>query len=228
MSSSRMMSSSSPSILISVPAYLLKITLSPVLTPMGICFPSSATSFAPKEHWEIGSALGGLDFERSARITGARFALYWGWAARLERALIAFMLDLHTGEHGYTEVLPPFIVNEQSLFGTGQLPKFASDLFKLEGSGYYLIPTAEVPVTNIHRDEVLEEEHLPLAYAAYTPCFRSEAGSYGKDVKGLIRQHQFNKVELVRFAHPESSYLNSRCSWATPKPCSSAWGCTTG
>jgi seryl-tRNA synthetase len=165
-------------------------------------------AFAPKEHWEIGSALGGLDFERSARITGARFALYWGWAARMERALIAFMLDLHTREHGYTEVLPPFIVNEQSLFGTGQLPKFASDLFKLEGSGYYLIPTAEVPVTNIHRDEVLEEEHLPLAYAAYTPCFRSEAGSYGKDVKGLIRQHQFNKVELVRFAHPESSYLN--------------------
>jgi seryl-tRNA synthetase len=165
-------------------------------------------AFAPKEHWEIGPALGGLDFERSAKITGARFALSWGWAARLERALISFMLDLHTLEHGYTEVLPPFIVNEQSLFGTGQLPKFASDLFKLEGSGYYLIPTAEVPVTNIHRDEVLEEEHLPLAYAAYTPCFRSEAGSYGKDVKGLIRQHQFNKVELVRFAHPESSYLN--------------------
>jgi seryl-tRNA synthetase len=164
--------------------------------------------FTPKEHWEIGPALGGLDFERSAKITGARFALYWGWAAKLERALTTFMLDLHTREHGYTEVLPPFIVNDQSLFGTGQLPKFADDLFKLEGTNYYLIPTAEVPLTNIHRDETLDEEHLPLTYAAYTPCFRSEAGSYGKDVKGLIRQHQFNKVELVRFAHPESSFLD--------------------
>jgi seryl-tRNA synthetase len=164
--------------------------------------------FSPKEHWEIGPALGGLDFERSAKITGARFALYWGWAAKLERALTTFMLDLHTREHGYTEVLPPFIVNDQSLFGTGQLPKFADDLFKLEGTSYYLIPTAEVPLTNIHRDETLDEDHLPLTYAAYTPCFRSEAGSYGKDVKGLIRQHQFNKVELVRFAHPESSFLD--------------------
>lgn len=157
-------------------------------------------------HWELGAGLGILDFERAARMTGARFALLTGDGARLERALINFMLDLHTKEHGYTEVLPPFMVNAQSLFGTGQLPKFESDLFKVEPGGYYLIPTAEVPVTNIHAEEILEAGQLPIAYCAYTPCFRSEAGSYGKDVRGLIRQHQFDKVELVRFAAPETSY----------------------
>ncbi|WP_027370791.1 serine--tRNA ligase [Desulfovermiculus halophilus] len=162
--------------------------------------------FQPKAHWDLGPQLGGLDFERAAKITGSRFALSWGWAARLERALISFMLDIQTQENGYLEVLPPFIVNEHSMQGTGQLPKFEEDLFKLEDWPYYLIPTAEVPVTNIHRDEVLAEEQLPLGYTAFTPCFRSEAGSYGKDTKGLIRQHQFNKVELVRFAHPEDSY----------------------
>ena len=162
--------------------------------------------FTPREHWEIGASLGGLDFERSAKITGSRFALYWKWAARLERALAAFMLDLQTREHGYVEVLPPFIVNRESLLGTGQLPKFAADLFKLEGWDYFLIPTAEVPVTNIHRDETLSEQDLPIGYCAFTPCFRSEAGSYGKDTKGLIRQHQFNKVELVRFVSPDTSY----------------------
>ena len=162
--------------------------------------------FTPREHWEIGASLGGLDFERSAKITGSRFALYWKWAARLERALAAFMLDLQTREHGYVEVLPPFIVNRESLLGTGQLPKFAADLFKLEGWDYFLIPTAEVPVTNIHRDETLPEQDLPIGYCAFTPCFRSEAGSYGKDTKGLIRQHQFNKVELVRFVSPDTSY----------------------
>ncbi|MFW5792472.1 MAG: serine--tRNA ligase [Desulfohalobiaceae bacterium] len=161
---------------------------------------------SPKEHWEVGAALGGLDFERSAKITGARFALYWKWAARLERALASFMLDLQTREHGYVEVLPPVIVNRDSLLGTGQLPKFADDLFKLEGWDYFLIPTAEVPVTNIHRDETLSEQALPIGYCAFTPCFRSEAGSYGKDTKGLIRQHQFNKVELVRFVSPDTSY----------------------
>jgi len=162
--------------------------------------------FEPKEHWEIGVSLGGLDFDRAAKITGSRFALYWGWAARLERALINFMLDVQTTENGYTEVLPPVIVNRASMTATGQLPKFEQDLFKLENWDYYLIPTAEVPVTNIHRNEVLEEKDLPLTYVAYTPCFRSEAGSYGKDTKGIIRQHQFNKIELVRFAHPDSSY----------------------
>ena len=162
--------------------------------------------FTPKEHWEIGVNLHGLDFDRAAKITGARFVLYWGWAARLERALINFMLDVQTNENGYTEVLPPVIVNRASMTATGQLPKFEEDLFKLENRDYYLIPTAEVPVTNIHRGEVLEEKDLPLAYVAYTPCFRSEAGSYGKDTKGIIRQHQFNKVELVRFAHPDNSY----------------------
>jgi len=162
--------------------------------------------FPVKAHWELGADLGGLDFERAAKITGSRFALYWSWAARMERALISFMLDVQTRENGYLEVLPPFIVNGHSMQGTGQLPKFAEDLFKLEGWDYYLIPTAEVPVTNIHKDEVLKEQDLPLAYTAFTPCFRSEAGSYGKDTKGLIRQHQFNKVELVRFAHPDSSY----------------------
>ena len=163
-------------------------------------------AFTPQAHWDLGAALGILDFERAARMTGARFALLTGAGARLERALINFMLDLHTKEHGYTEVLPPFMVNAGALFGTGQLPKFEQDLFKVEPGGYYLIPTAEVPVTNIHADEILDADRLPIAYCAYTPCFRSEAGSYGKDVRGLIRQHQFDKVELVRFAKPEDSY----------------------
>jgi seryl-tRNA synthetase len=162
--------------------------------------------FEPKAHWDLGTALGILDFERGAKITGARFTVYFGAGARLERALISFMLDLHTGRHGYTEVLPPFIVNRDSLVGTGQLPKFEQDLFHLEGYPYYLIPTAEVPVTNIHREEILDEARLPVRYTAYTPCFRSEAGSYGKDVRGLIRQHQFNKVELVHLTSPETSY----------------------
>ncbi|PIU52888.1 MAG: serine--tRNA ligase [Deltaproteobacteria bacterium CG07_land_8_20_14_0_80_60_11] len=162
--------------------------------------------FPPKAHWDIGENLGILDFERAAKITGARFALLKGAGALMERALINFMLDLHTRKHGYTEVLPPFIVNADSLRGTGQLPKFQEDLFKLEGLNYFLIPTAEVPVTNIHRDEILPAGDLPLYYTAYTPCFRSEAGSYGKDVRGLIRQHQFNKVELVKFTLPENSY----------------------
>ena len=162
--------------------------------------------FEPKPHWEIGTNLKGLDFERAAKLAGSRFALYFGWAARLERALINFMLDVQTKENGYTEVLPPFLVNSETMFGTGQLPKFEEDLFKIKDWDYYLIPTAEVPVTNIYRNEVLDEDDLPIAYTAYTPCFRSEAGSYGKDTKGLIRQHQFNKVELVRFVHPDKSY----------------------
>mgnify|MGYP000182061114 CR=1 FL=1 len=162
-------------------------------------------SFEPKPHWELGPELGGLDFERAAKITGSRFAVYWSWAARLERALINFMLELQTQRNGYTEVLPPFIVNSDSMRGTGQLPKFEEDLFSLEDWDYYLIPTAEVPLINLHMNEVIPEEDLPLAYTAFTPCFRSEAGSYGKDTKGLIRQHQFNKVELVRFAHPGDS-----------------------
>jgi len=161
--------------------------------------------FEAKAHWEIGEKLGILDFERGAKITGARFTLYRGPAARLERALINFMLQTHTQENGYEEVLPPFLVNAESLRGTGQLPKFEADLFKTT-EGYYLIPTAEVPVTNIFRDEILKEESLPISMTAYTPCFRSEAGSYGKDVRGLIRQHQFNKVELVKFTRPETSY----------------------
>ncbi len=162
--------------------------------------------FTPKPHWEIGEQLGILDFERAARMTGARFTLYWGVGAELERALITFMLDIHTTRHGYTEVLPPFIVNSTSLLGTGQLPKFKEDLFKLEGWDYYLVPTAEVPVTNIHMNETLDESELPKYYTAYTPCFRSEAGAYGKDTRGLIRQHQFNKVELVKIVTPETSY----------------------
>jgi len=162
--------------------------------------------FEPKPHWDVGESLGILDFERAARMTGARFALYWGIGAALERALISFMLDLHTRLHGYLEVLPPFIVNSTSLMGTGQLPKFKQDLFKLEDTDYYLVPTAEVPVTNIHMNEVLEENDLPKYYTAYTPCFRSEAGSYGKDTRGLIRQHQFNKVELVKLVKPQTSY----------------------
>lgn len=162
--------------------------------------------FEPKPHWDIGAALGILDFERAAKITGARFPLYFGAGARLERALINFMLDIHTQTHGYTETLPPFIVNRQSMTHTGQLPKFEEDLFKLVDWEYFLIPTAEVPLTNIHRDEVLDEAQLPIYYTAYTPCFRSEAGSYGKDTRGLIRQHQFNKVELVKFSTPQTSY----------------------
>ncbi len=162
--------------------------------------------FKPKPHWDVAESLGILDFERAARMTGARFALYWGVGAALERALISFMLDLHTRLHGYLEVLPPFIVNSTSLTGTGQLPKFKQDLFKLENFDYYLVPTAEVPVTNIHMNEVLEEDELPKYYTAYTPCFRSEAGSYGKDTRGLIRQHQFNKVELVKLVKPGTSY----------------------
>jgi len=162
--------------------------------------------FEPKAHWDLGPALGILDFERARKITGARFAVYSGAGARLERALANFMLDLHTKEHGYTEVLPPFIVNSASLFGTGQLPKFKEDLFKLEGTDYWLIPTAEVPVTNLYDGEVLEVEKLPVKHCAWTACFRSEAGSYGKDTRGIIRQHQFQKVELVKFALPESSY----------------------
>jgi len=160
----------------------------------------------PQPHWEIGSRLKIFDFERAARITGARFPLYFGAGARLERALINFMLDTHINEYGYKEVLPPFIVNRQTMTHTGQLPKFEADLFKLSGWEYYLIPTAEVPLTNIHQGEILEEDLLPIYYTAYTPCFRSEAGSYGKDTRGLIRQHQFNKVELVKFSLPESSY----------------------
>ena len=163
-------------------------------------------SFPPRPHWEIGEALDILDFERGAKITGARFTLYKDLGARMERALINFMLDLHTGPHGYREVLPPFMVNRRAMTGTGQLPKFEEDLFKLSDPDYFLIPTAEVPVTNIHQDEILLEEDLPLCYTAYTPCFRKEAGSYGKDTRGLIRQHQFNKVELVKFTTPEISY----------------------
>lgn len=160
----------------------------------------------PQPHWTLGENLKILDFERAAKITGARFPLYMGLGARLERALINFMLDIHTMEHGFMETLPPFIVNRDSMTGTGQLPKFEEDLFKLEGRDYFLIPTAEVPVTNIHRGEILNESDLPIKYTAYTPCFRSEAGSYGRDTKGLIRQHQFNKIELVKFVTPESSY----------------------
>jgi seryl-tRNA synthetase len=175
----------------------------PVLRAVG---EPTAFDFDPKPHWDTGKDLGILDLERAARITGSRFPLYFGAGAALERALISFMLDTHTREHGYKEVLPPFIVNRTSMTGTGQLPKFEQDLFKLEGLDYFLIPTAEVPVTNIHADEILDEEALPVCYTAYTPCFRSEAGSHGKDTRGLIRQHQFNKVELVKFCLPENSY----------------------
>jgi len=163
-------------------------------------------SFAPRPHWEIGESLNILDFARGAKITGARFTLYRGLGARLERALINLMLDLHTGRHGYTEVMTPFMVNRESMTGTGQLPKFEEDLFRIDKVDYFLIPTAEVPVTNIHRDEILSEKELPIYYVAYSPCFRAEAGSYGKDTRGLIRQHQFNKVELVKFSKPEDSY----------------------
>ncbi|HEV7217429.1 MAG: serine--tRNA ligase [Terriglobales bacterium] len=164
--------------------------------------------FVPKPHWEIGEELGVLDLERAVKLTGSRFAVYWDMGARLERVLANFMLNLHTREHGYTEVLPPYLVNSDSMYGTGQLPKFASDLFRVPhgDSDLWLIPTAEVPVTNLYRDEVLEFSRLPVSLTAYTPCFRSEAGSYGKDVRGIIRQHQFQKVELVKFARPDDSY----------------------
>ena len=162
--------------------------------------------FQPRPHWEIGEKTDTLDFARGAKIAGARFTLYRGLGAMLERAIINFMLDLHIWEHGYTEMLPPFMANSDSMTGTGQLPKFVEDLFKIEKTDYYLIPTAEVPVTNIHRDEILSEKDLPIKYVAYSPCFRAEAGSYGKDTRGLIRQHQFNKVEMVKFAAPEASY----------------------
>mgnify|MGYP000882038139 CR=1 FL=1 len=162
--------------------------------------------FEPLAHWDLGTNLGILDFERAAKLTGARFTAYKGAGARLERALINFMLDLHTTQHGYTEIFPPFLVNKESMIGTGQLPKFSEDMFKCEGLDYYLIPTAEVPVTNLHRGEILSGEMLPLYYTAYTACFRAEAGSAGRDTRGLIRQHQFNKVELVKFVKPESSY----------------------
>src|SRR5579863_1115517 len=164
--------------------------------------------FTPKPHWDLGAELGILDLERAVKLTGARFAVYWDLGARLERALANFMLDLHTRQHGYTEVLPPFLVNSDSLYGTGQLPKFASELFRVPhgDNDLWLIPTAEVPVTNLYRDEVLDASRLPISLTAYTPCFRSEAGSYGKDVRGIIRQHQFQKVELVKFSRPETSY----------------------
>jgi seryl-tRNA synthetase len=165
-------------------------------------------SFTPKSHWDIGAELGILDLERATKLSGARFAVYWDLGAKLERALANFMLDLHTREHGYTEVLPPYLVNSESMYGTGQLPKFAADLFRVPHGekNLWLIPTAEVPVTNLYRDEVLDAARLPVKLTAYTPCFRSEAGSYGKDVRGIIRQHQFQKVELVKFARPETSY----------------------
>lgn len=164
-------------------------------------------NFEPKDHVDLGNALGILDLERATKIAGARFAILYGAGARLERALIDFMLELHTREHGYLETLPPFIVNRDALFGTGQLPKFEQDLFKLEDErGFYLVPTAEVPVTNYHREEILDASQLPMKWAAYTPCFRSEAGSYGKDTRGVIRQHQFEKVELVKYSLPENSY----------------------
>jgi len=158
------------------------------------------------EHWDLGEKLGLLDFERGGKVTGARFTFVRGFGAKLERALINFMLETHTKEHGYEEIIPPFIVNRDSMRGTGQLPKFEEDLFRLDKVDYFLIPTAEVPVTNFFKQEILDESHLPVAFAAYSPCFRAEAGSYGKDTKGLIRQHQFNKVEVVRFSHPSQSY----------------------
>jgi seryl-tRNA synthetase len=162
--------------------------------------------FPPKAHWDLGPELKILDLERATKVTGARFAVYWGMGARLERALINFFLDVHTREQGYTEVLPPFLINSASLFGTGQLPKFKEDLFKIENTDFWLAPTAEVPVTNLFRDEILNAADLPISLCAYTPCFRSEAGSYGRDVRGIIRQHQFQKVEMVKFALPEQSW----------------------
>jgi seryl-tRNA synthetase len=162
--------------------------------------------FEPKAHWDLGPELKILDMERATKITGARFAVYWGIGARLERALINFFLDIHAREHGYTEVLPPFLINSASLFGTGQLPKFKDDLFKIENTDFWLAPTAEVPVTNLFRDETLNADDLPISLCAYTPCFRSEAGSYGRDVRGIIRQHQFQKVELVKFTRADQSW----------------------
>src|SRR5215469_4610643 len=162
--------------------------------------------FTPKPHWELGQELGVLDLERAVKLSGARFAVYWDLGAKMERALANFMLDLHTHEHGYTEVLPPYMVNSDSMYGTGQLPKFAHDSFKCENHDLWLVPTAEVPVTNLYRDEVIASTRLPISLTAYTPCFRSEAGSYGKDVRGIIRQHQFQKVELVKFTRPQESY----------------------
>ncbi len=175
----------------------------PVLKKTGI---PPDFDFEPLPHWTLGENLKILDFETASKITGARFPLYLGAGAKLERALINFMLDIHTTEHGYKEILPPFMVNRDSMTNTGQLPKFEADLFKLEGWDYFMVPTAEVPVTNIHKGEILDEDMLPILYTAHTPCFRSEAGSYGKDTRGLIRQHQFNKVELVKFTRPETSY----------------------
>ena len=163
-------------------------------------------SFEPKAHWDLGTDLDILDFERAAKVTGSRFTFYKGLGAKLERALISFMLDLHTEEHGYTEIMPPYIVNRGSMVGTGQLPKFEEDAFRIEKNDFFLVPTAEVPVTNYHREEILEGSQLPIAYTAFSACFRSEAGSAGRDTRGLIRQHQFNKVELVRFVKPEDSY----------------------
>ena len=168
--------------------------------------PRRFAEFEPKAHWDLAAELGILDFEAAAKVTGSRFVFYRGLGARLERALISFMMDLHSDRHGYVELLPPQIVNRDSLIGTGQLPKFEEDLFKLAGTEYYLIPTAEVPVTNIHRDEILDAEQLPKYYTAYSACFRSEAGAAGRDTRGLIRQHQFNKVELIKFTKPEDSY----------------------
>lgn len=163
-------------------------------------------AFEPKAHWELGEALDILDFNRAAKVTGSRFVFYKGLAARLERAVIAFMIDIHTDKHGYTELIPPYMTNSTSDFGTGQLPKFAEDMFHLENTDYYLIPTAEVPVTNYHRDEILTEKDLPVKYCAFSPCFRSEAGSAGRDTRGIIRQHQFHKVEMVKLAHPDHSW----------------------
>ncbi len=163
-------------------------------------------NFEPKPHWDLGESLDIIDFERGGKVSGARFSFYKGYGARLERAVINFMMDLHANKHGYTEIFPPFIVNRDSMTGTGQLPKFEEDMFKLEGTGYYLIPTAEVPVTNLHRNEILDGEELPFYYCAYSACFRAEAGAAGRDTRGLIRQHQFNKVELVKFCRPADSY----------------------
>ncbi len=163
-------------------------------------------TFKPQAHWDLGEQLDILDFERAAKVTGARFTFYKGWGARLERALLNFMLDIHTSEHGYVELIPPFMVNRDSMTGTGQLPKFAEDMFHLENIDYFLIPTAEVPVTNLYRGEIIPEEQLPLYHVAYSPCFRAEAGAHGRDTRGLIRQHQFNKVEMVKFSHPAVSY----------------------
>ena len=186
--------------------------------------------FAAKPHWELGEQLGVLDLERATKLTGARFAVYWDLGARLERAIANFMLDLHTREHGYTEILPPYLVNSASMYGTGQLPKFAADLFRVPHGekDLWLIPTAEVPVTNVYRDEILEAGRLPVSLTAYTPCFRSEAGSYGKDVRGIIRQHQFQKVELVKFSRPEDSNaeLEKLTNDAEDGVCRS-WVCTT-